>query len=488
MQTQTRERTGDGRGDEGPEPESRQPGGGSGGPPPYRTELRSVLWRSLPGILIAMGIAVLAGVAILARVEATKHKASPAAAVRTGASTVSLSLKEFALDPATLQVSAGSPVTVQVTNAGSAQHALSIDAGGKTYTTSMIDPGSTATLRLPALQAGTYQMWCPVPGHKEAGMQGSLVVGAAAAASGSGSGMANMPGMGSSSSGQSMTAIQMATMHAASTKAFPAKTQGIGDEVLTPTIVDGVKVFNLTLKQVRWEVAPGEFKTALTYNGMVPGPRIVVHQGDRVRVVVKNGIDQPTTVHFHGVTVPNAMDGVPYITQPPIMPGQTFMYHFTVVDKPGTYMYHAHFNSAEQVGGGLYGGFIIEPTHPAWDVEYDEFLNDGPLGYTMNGKGFPATAPLTATRGQTVLIRMLNVGQAVHTMHLHGYHFEIVARDGYRLRVPESIDTLSIAPGETYDAIVHATHPGVWAFHCHVLGHAEGPQGMFGMVTAFIVK
>jgi FtsP/CotA-like multicopper oxidase with cupredoxin domain len=95
---------------------------------------------------------------------------------------------------------------------------------------------------------------------------------------------------------------------------------------------------------------------------------------------------------------------------------------------------------------------------------------------------------LHPTAGISEPTRKFNVGQAVHTMHLHGYHFEIVARDGYRLRAPESIDTLSIAPGETYDAIVHATHPGVWAFHCHVLGHAEGPQGMFGMVTAFIVE
>jgi hypothetical protein len=108
----------------------------------------------------------------------------------------------------------------------------------------MIDPGASDTPKLPALQAGTYQMWCPVPGHKEAGMQGSLVVGTTS----SGSGMAGMPGMGSSS-GQSMTAIQMATMHEASTKAFPAKTQGTGDQILQPTIVGGVKVFNLSLNK-----------------------------------------------------------------------------------------------------------------------------------------------------------------------------------------------------------------------------------------------
>jgi FtsP/CotA-like multicopper oxidase with cupredoxin domain len=171
------------------------------------------------------------------------------------------------------------------------------------------------------------------------------------------------------------------------------------------------------------------------------------------------------------------------------MPGEAFTYSFKVVDQPGTYVYHAHFNSAEQVGRGLYGALIVDPTgKPKWDVSYTEFLGDGPLGYNINGKGFPATAPLTAKLGQTVLIRMIDEGQLVHTMHLHGFHFAIVARDGFPVRFPEMADTLSIAPGEVYDVQVTADNPGVWAFHCHVLGHAEGPQGMFGMVTALIVS
>src|SRR5205823_1445101 len=128
------------------------------------------------------------------------------------------------------------------------------------------------------------------------------------------------------------------------------------------------------------------------------------------------------------------------------------------------------------------------PPHLSWDVEYAEILNDGALGFTMDGKGWPATAPLTAKLGQIMLIRLANVGQMLHPLHMHGYHFTVVAQDGAPVHRPYSVDTLVVAPGETYDVIVHATNPGVWAFHCHILSHVEGPQGMFGMATALIVS
>ena len=93
-----------------------------------------------------------------------------------------------------------------------------------------------------------------------------------------------------------------------------------------------------------------------------PGPEIRVDQGDHVRIVVHNDMTQPTVVHFHGLTVPNDMDGVPFITQDPIMPGGFFTYEFDVVDQPGMYVYHSHFNSTEQVGKGLYGAFYRPAT------------------------------------------------------------------------------------------------------------------------------
>jgi len=398
--------------------------------------------------------------------------------------TVSVSMKEFSITPSQISVPSGEPITVSVSNQGQAQHAFAVEVEGRTLTTPMLNSGASATLALPALRAGTYAAWCTVPGHKDLGMSATLVAGASGA-SGSDQSMAGMSGM---SGMGSMSAQQMADAHKQSTEAFPAKTAGLGGQPLQPTMDGGVKVFNLTAKEVHWEVSPGVIKTAMTYNGTVPGPELRVHQGDRIRIVLQNELPQPTVIHFHGLTVPNAMDGVPYITQDPVMPGGYFVYEFTVKDPPGTYLYHSHFNSTEQVSNGLYGPIVILPDHPTWAEDYTEVLNDGPLGYTINGKSFPATAPLTAKLGDTVRIRLANVGEMIHPFHLHGYHFTVVEQDGQALANPLVEDTIMVAPGQTFDVEVHATQPGVWAFHCHILAHVEGPQGMFGMVTALIVK
>jgi FtsP/CotA-like multicopper oxidase with cupredoxin domain len=248
-----------------------------------------------------------------------------------------------------------------------------------------------------------------------------------------------------------------------------------------------VKIFEITAAAVRWEVTPGRFMDAFAYNGQIPGPEIRVRKGDRIRVIMHNQLPESTAVHFHGVAVPNAMDGVPYITQPPIKSGETFTYAFRVVEEPGGYMYHSHFNATAQVGKGLLGAFIVEPSRRNWDVEHTMVLGDGELGFTLNGKGFPATTPIVAKRGQRILIRFMNAGQQLHPMHLHGVHFTVVGRDG-RAITPNEIDTLTVAPGERYDALFTASLPGVWALHCHILPHVEGEHGMFGMVTAVIVQ
>jgi FtsP/CotA-like multicopper oxidase with cupredoxin domain len=142
------------------------------------------------------------------------------------------------------------------------------------------------------------------------------------------------------------------------------------------------------------------------------------------------------------------------------------------------------------VNRGLLGAFIIDPkdasTYPKYDKEYILVLNDTTLGFTINGKGFPATEALTATQGQRILIRWLNEGLMNHPMHLHGMPMEVFARDGYPI-APYTCDTLDVAPGNRYDTIVEATDKGVWAFHCHILSHAESPAGFFGLVTALVV-
>jgi manganese oxidase len=290
-----------------------------------------------------------------------------------------------------------------------------------------------------------------------------------------------------------MTWQEMDKMHEDGVKAFPAKTEGLGMQPLAPRVEGGVKVFELTCKKVQWEVAPGQLMEAWTYNGQLPGPEIRVTEGDRVRVVVKNELDQSTAIHMHGVMLPNNMDGVPFITQPPITPGASFTYEF-IARNPGSHMYHAHHNSTKQVGMGLLGPFIIEPKDrakdPAYDKEYTLVLNDTAHGFTINGKGFPATQPLTAKKGERVRIRYMNEGVMIHPMHLHGLPQLVFAKDGWNL--PEgarfNCDTINVAPGERWDVIVDCTEPGVWAFHCHILPHAESDRGMYGMVTALIVE
>jgi manganese oxidase len=284
----------------------------------------------------------------------------------------------------------------------------------------------------------------------------------------------------------------MDAMHEKGIKAFPAKTAGKGNQPLAPKMAGGVKVFELTAREIQWEVAPGQMVKAMAYNGQVPGPQIRVQEGDRVRMVVHNELDQSTAVHFHGLELPNEQDGVPFITQPPIKPGESYIYEFTVpVGNAGSHMYHSHHNAAAQVGMGLLGAFIVEPNRPRAiekvDHDYLMVLNDGAHGYTLNGKGFPATEPLTARLGEKIRIRFMNEGMMIHPMHLHGMHMTVIDKDGWAQPQPWKCDTLNIAPGERWDVIVNCNNPGTWAFHCHILPHAESEHGMFGMVTALVV-
>lgn len=283
----------------------------------------------------------------------------------------------------------------------------------------------------------------------------------------------------------------MDAMHEKGIKAFPAKTAGKGNQLLAPRIEKGVKVFEVTAQKIQWQTAPDTTVEAWAYNGQVPGPQIRVREGDRVRVVLKNELPESTAIHFHGVEVPNDQDGVPFITQPPVKPGQSYTYEFTAPN-PGSHMYHSHHNSTKQVGLGLLGAFIIEPKQKRpiedVDVDYVMVLNDGMHGYTFNGKSFPATEPISAKLGQKVRIRFMNEGMMIHPMHLHGMHMTVIDKDGWPQPAPWKCDTLNIAPGERWDVIVNCNNPGVWAFHCHILPHAESEHGMLGMVTALIVN
>ena len=288
----------------------------------------------------------------------------------------------------------------------------------------------------------------------------------------------------------------------------PLATETEGGQPLTFREEDGVKVFELTTKAVQWPILDGTTITAFTYNGTVPGPMIRVTEGDQVRIVVKNELPDATTVHWHGVEVPNAMDGVPGVTQDPIETGESFTYEF--VAKPaGTFMYHSHFEGDVQVSAGLYAPFIIDPKEseanpPAVDrtlMISESLLRDGqtfapmpmtgmePNFFTINGKAFPATEEIMVKKGERVRLRLIAIGQFIHPMHLHGLPFKIIATDGHP--VPEAAqltkDTVSVAPGERYDIEFVATEPGQWMLHCHILHHTTNdnvePGGLMLMIN-----
>jgi FtsP/CotA-like multicopper oxidase with cupredoxin domain len=220
-----------------------------------------------------------------------------------------------------------------------------------------------------------------------------------------------------------------------------------------------------------------------------------VTEGDKVRILLHNQLHESTGLHMHGQSLPNAMDGVPHITQDPILPGDSFAYEFTA-RTPGSHMYHSHHNATDQVGRGLLGAFIVQPKDPAerYDRKYGVsqdivwISNDSLGGFTINGRGFPATSPIVATVGDKIAIRFMNEGSMMHPWHLHGMPMLVVARDGYPLPAPFRCDTLGVNPGERWDVIIDCEDPGAWAFHCHILPHAEGHDGMFGMVTALVIN
>ena len=260
---------------------------------------------------------------------------------------------------------------------------------------------------------------------------------------------------------------------------------------LKPELDGDVKVFRLTIDEIEQhidELMPPV--AALCYNGQWPGPTIHVNLGDKVRAIFTNNLKETTGVHFHGVEFDDFFqDGVPFVTQKPIIPGDSYTYEFTATTA-GSMMYHSHHNATDQVGRGLLGAFIVAPkTEPVKvDREYIWISNDELGGFTINGHGFPATVPVLAAIGETVRIRFMNEGIMMHPFHLHGYAMRVVARDGHPLGgAAFDCDTLSVSPGERWDVLVKVNRTGVWAFHCHILPHVEGTSGMFGMVNTLIV-
>lgn len=416
-----------------------------------------------------------------------------------GATAALATLTEFAINPEALVVSGAG--TVEVRNDGSQVHNLAVvDHDLKTAD---LNGGEGETLDVSSLEPGSYEIICDIAGHAEAGMRGTMTVGDVP-----GSEAAAEPSGGGGHSAADMTqeeadALDKAMMD--SMAAFPAETEGVGNQRLEPVEVmaDGTKRFELTAEIVDWEVEPGKFVEAWTYNGMVPGPHIKVDLGDKLRFDVTNELPLGTDVHWHGVKTPNSMDGVAPISQDLIENGETFTYEFEAVKK-AVGIYHAHVHGQMKVPNGMLGiiqigdvdlprGRTISGVSIPADLEVAQeipmVLNDaGTIGLSLNGKSFPATAPIVVNRGEWILVHYANEGLQVHPMHQHQFAQLVVAKDGIPLDSPYFADTVNVAPGERYSVLIHAEDPGTWVWHCHILTHVEREEGMFGMVTAMVVN
>ena len=396
----------------------------------------------------------------------------------------------LSFSPSTITVPTGG-ATITLVNDGVQLHNMSIPELG--LVSPDVPGGGSLEWSTGPIDAGSYDFECPQPGHAGGGMTGTLIV------SDSGSGQTGEDPMLNGEGSGEMSNAQMDALMLTVAQQFPAVTEGKGGQLMEPTNIadDGTLEFLLVAKIVKWEVEPGKFVDAWTYNGVVPAPEIHVKSGDKVRIILQNDLPQSTSLHLHGIQVPNVMDGVDPYTERPTVPGEQHIYEF-VAKGPAVGIYHSHHNAQEQIPDGMFGAFTIDympipeklqaKGYTKVDKRVNMVLNDaGVIGLSLNGKSFPATEPYTLRVGEVMEVHYLNEGLMSHPMHLHQPMGWITAKDGVPLDEPWPADTVNIAPGERYTVLYMGMEPGVWAWHCHILTHAETPEGMRFMVTALIV-
>lgn len=304
-----------------------------------------------------------------------------------------------------------------------------------------------------------------------------------------------------------------------------------------------IKVYKLRVENVTFEMYPGKYIEGWGFNRSIPGPTIRVTEGDRIRIILENKTDTAHTIHVHGQKKPVEMDGIPYLGQKPVEKNQVYTYEF-VVTNPGTHWYHCHVDSAHHVDMGMYGAFIVAPKDEdlQYDREYIMMLDEWPTGhihiheagapmsdhrehgvvtehpgvprheehakkpakrdwypethtpyqpvydgFTINGRAFPFTEPVTVKKGERIKIRFINTGYKSHFMHTHSHKFVVVERSGSRVNEPQKIDTVEIGAGQRVDIILFADNPGIWPFHCHRLDHVTNEHIYPGGMMTFIV-
>jgi FtsP/CotA-like multicopper oxidase with cupredoxin domain len=263
---------------------------------------------------------------------------------------------------------------------------------------------------------------------------------------------------------------------------------------------DGAREFHLVAEEVEHDFAPGQVGStrikAWGYNGSTPGPTLEAVEGERVRIYVTNRLPEHTSIHWHGLLLPAGMDGVSGLTQPPIPPGETWVYEFDLRNH-GTFLYHPHADELLQVATGLMGMFIVHPRSAEdrvdrdfaillhnWSVHPGTYRPDPAVMtdfnlWTFNSTVFPAIDSMLVKRGERVRIRIGNLSMHDHPMHLHGFRFYVTGGDGGRWPRhswhPEV--TALVAVGQTRDLEFVADVNGDWAFHCHKAHHTMNAMG-----------
>jgi FtsP/CotA-like multicopper oxidase with cupredoxin domain len=279
---------------------------------------------------------------------------------------------------------------------------------------------------------------------------------------------------------------QVAPVPAAPDAILPMVAPDLAD---LPHEMDGaVKVFKLVAEPVKRKIAPFKTIDAWGYNGRCPGPTIQVQQGERVRIIFENKLPESTSIHWHGLEVPIEQDGVPWISQKPIAPGEKYTYEFTV-HQEGTFFYHSH--GAMQEMMGMIGFFVAHPERtyqPRADHDFGVILqewavlpnnsvpNTAAMEYnwlTFNGVSAPAITPMIARLGSRVRLRIVNMGMDHHPIHLHGNQFVVTGTEGGR--APEStwypMNTVLVGVAQARVVEFEAKYPGSWMVHCHLPHH-----------------
>jgi nitrite reductase (NO-forming) len=443
----------------------------------------------LSGVLVLF-FALMTGMLVIIQHNG-RNSTGPAAAAGTptpAPANVMVHLLEFNIEPNDVTVATGG--TLNVMNIGTMTHNLAIK--GTSLTTPMINGGGSADLNLAGLSAGTYTVYCQVPGHDAAGMHATLHV------------VSPSGGGGTSASSPAPTAAQAGSSGPVDAKIDFNATPAPGWHAFDPTLAPapGATVHNVTFHvgEVAKEVAPGVTQQVWTFNGQVPGPILRGHIGDVFNVTVVNDGTMTHSIDFHASQV------APNVQMAPIAPGKSLLYQFKA-DYAGIWMYHCGTAPAiEHIANGMFGAVIIDPPNlPPVAHEYvmiqselylgpqgqagdlTKMLGDTPDAVVFNGYvNQYKFSPINVDPGQRIRIWVLDAGpNDISSFHIVGTIFDTIFKEGhYELQPGNSTgggsQALDLQPAQGGFVETTFAQPGVYTMVSHKFADAShGDLGTF---------